>query len=64
MRVGPETDPRAPHVKITRAEAGGLEGRGLWRPAQLGLRPRYENADMQAYLAGAFLAGSDPKKEK
>jgi len=28
-------------------------------PAAEGLRPRYENADMQKFLAGNFLDGSD-----
>ena len=38
-------------VKITKAEPGGLEGKGLWRPAALGLRPRYESDEMKKYLA-------------
>jgi nitrate reductase alpha subunit len=47
--------PKESFVKITRAEAGGLEGKGLWRPAQLGLRPTYENDVMKQYLAGGFI---------
>jgi nitrate reductase alpha subunit len=53
----PTGAPRESIVKITRAEPGGLEAQGLWRPAEQGLRPRYETADMQTYLAGGFLAG-------
>ncbi|MEP0775807.1 MAG: molybdopterin-dependent oxidoreductase [Acidobacteriota bacterium] len=49
-------------VKITRAEPGGLEGKGRWRPVELGLRPRYENDAMRRYLAGAFVT-STPGKE-
>jgi len=50
----PTGAPRESIVKITKAEAGGIGGTGLWRPAALGLRPRYENDTMQRYLAGAF----------
>jgi hypothetical protein len=42
-------------VKITHAEPGGLNAEGLWRPAALGVRPRYENDDMMTYLAGGFM---------
>ena len=55
----PTGAPRESIVKITRAEPGGMEGVGLWRPAAEGLRPRYENADMQEFLAGNFIDGSD-----
>ena len=54
----PTGAPRESIVKITRAEPGGMEGVGLWRPAAEGLRPRYENADMQKFLAGNFIDGS------
>lgn len=47
--------PRESFVKITRAEAGGLEGKGTWRPAALGFRPTYENQAMKTYLQGRFL---------
>jgi nitrate reductase alpha subunit len=53
----PTGAPREAIVKITRAEPGGLEGQGLWRPAALGLRPRYESEAMKRYLAGGFAAG-------
>jgi nitrate reductase alpha subunit len=42
-------------VKITKAEPGGIEGKGLWRPAALGIRPRYELEAMKKYLAGGFI---------
>ena len=52
----PTGAPREAIVKITKAEAGGYEGKGLWRPAALGFRPRYENERMQKYLKGSFVS--------
>ena len=57
----PTGAPREAIVKITRAEPGGIGGSGLWRPAALGIRPRYESASMDRYLKGRFLSG--PSKE-
>jgi nitrate reductase alpha subunit len=51
----PTGAPRESIVKITKAEAGGLDGNGLWRPAALGLRPRYENDAMKRYIQGGFV---------
>ena len=53
----PTGAPRESIVKITKAEPGGLEGKGLWRPAALGIRPKYESKDMKVYLAGGFVEG-------
>jgi len=50
----PTGAPRESIVKITRAEPGGLNGKGLWRPAELGLRPGYESEAMKKYLNGEF----------
>jgi nitrate reductase alpha subunit len=47
--------PREAFVKITRAEPGGLNGQGTFRPASLGFRPTYENAAMKEYLKGKFM---------
>ncbi|MEK7406692.1 MAG: molybdopterin oxidoreductase, partial [Acidobacteriota bacterium] len=55
----PTGAPREAIVKITRAEPGGLDQRGLWRPAALGIRPRYESAAMRRYLAGEFASYLD-----
>jgi nitrate reductase alpha subunit len=55
----PTGAPREAIVKITRAEAGGFGGQGLWRPAALGLRPHYENDAMKRYLEGGYVAGGD-----
>lgn len=49
--------PREAFVKFTKAEAGGLGGTGVWRPASLGFRPTYENDAMKAYLKGQFVRG-------
>jgi nitrate reductase alpha subunit len=54
----PTGAPRESIVKITKAEPGGLEGEGLWRPAALGFRPRYENGAMQRYLKGEYVRGA------
>jgi hypothetical protein len=48
-------------VKITKAEPGSIDQKGLWRPAALGFRPRYESADMKKYLAGDFYLGREEK---
>jgi nitrate reductase alpha subunit len=55
----PTGAPRESIVKITRAEPGGIGGEGLWRPAALGLRPRYESEAMKRYLAGGFTGDSE-----
>ncbi|MBM3123500.1 MAG: molybdopterin oxidoreductase [Chloroflexi bacterium] len=47
--------PKESFVKITKAENGGWNGEGLWRPAALGLRAGYENDAMKNYLAGGFI---------
>jgi nitrate reductase alpha subunit len=60
----PTGAPRESIVKITKAEAGGLEGKGLWRPAALGIRPSYETEEMKRYLAGDFLTGDPTKGQK
>jgi nitrate reductase alpha subunit len=58
----PTGAPREAIVKITRAEPGGIGAQGLWRPASLGIRPRYENDVMNRYLAGGFLSGAARKE--
>lgn len=46
--------PKESFVKITKAEPGGLEGIGLWRPADKGFRPTYETVLMLRYLRGDY----------
>ncbi len=47
--------PKEAFVKIEKAEDGGEDGDGIWRPAELGLRPGYEDDAMEAYLRGEFV---------
>lgn len=47
--------PREAFVKITKAELGGMNGIGIWRPASLGYRPTYESQAMKDYLRGRFI---------
>jgi nitrate reductase alpha subunit len=58
----PTGAPREAIVRITRAEPGGIGGTGLWRPAALGLRPRYESEPMKEYLRGSFVDDGDRKE--
>jgi nitrate reductase alpha subunit len=58
----PTGAPREAVVKITKAEPGGMNGKGVWRPAALGLRPKYERSGMKEYLAGKFVVASGKKK--
>lgn len=51
----PTGAPREAFVRITKAEGGGMNGVGKWRPVELGLRPTYENKAMQAYLKGQYV---------
>ncbi len=51
----PTGAPRESFVKISFAEPGGIEGKRLWRPAELGLTPTYESAAMKRYLQGAYI---------
>ncbi len=48
--------PKESYVKIAKAEDGGMDAHGLWRPARLGYRPTYENEEMKKYLEGGFIA--------
>jgi nitrate reductase alpha subunit len=50
----PNTCPKETLVKITKAEDGGLNGQGVWEPAQSGRGPANEDQDMQRYLEGGF----------
>ncbi|MBF0613844.1 MAG: molybdopterin-dependent oxidoreductase [Magnetococcales bacterium] len=47
--------PRESIAKFTKAEDGGIGGKGMWRPAALGLRPANESAAMKQYLVGGFV---------
>jgi nitrate reductase alpha subunit len=47
--------PREAMCRVLKAEDGGLGGKGLWRPVQLGLQPTSESPAMKSYLAGAYV---------
>ena len=49
------TVPKETLVKVTKAEDGGLEGKGVWAPAKTGLTPGHENDFMGRYLAGGTI---------
>ncbi|MFQ5666111.1 MAG: molybdopterin-dependent oxidoreductase [Candidatus Binatia bacterium] len=49
------TVPKETLVRITKAEAGGIGGKGTWEPRQTGLHPGTENDFMQRYLKGDLL---------
>jgi nitrate reductase alpha subunit len=49
------TVPKETLVRITKAEDGGLGGRGLWEPARTGNTPGRERDFMKRYLTGALV---------
>jgi nitrate reductase alpha subunit len=46
------TVPKETLVKVTKAEDGGMGGKGIWEPATTGFSPAGENEFMQHYLDG------------
>jgi nitrate reductase alpha subunit len=48
------TVPKETLVRITKAEDGGLGGRGIWAPATSGYSPDNESDAMKRYLAGTL----------
>ncbi len=55
------TVPKETLVRITRAEAGGLGGKGIWKPATTGHTPGNESTFMEAYLNGGYARVSGAK---
>jgi nitrate reductase alpha subunit len=49
------TVPKETLIKITKAEDGGLGGKGIWRPAQSGFSPSEDTRQNQMYLSGGFV---------
>jgi nitrate reductase alpha subunit len=47
--------PRESIAKFAKAEDGGIDGKGMWRPAALGLRPANENDALKQYLSGGYV---------
>jgi nitrate reductase alpha subunit len=48
------TVPKETLVRVTRAEPGGRDGKGIWEPAGSGYTPGHENDLMQHFLAGSL----------
>jgi nitrate reductase alpha subunit len=48
------TVPKETLVKVTKAEDGGLGGKGVWGPTLSGMAPDNEDDAMRQYLSGAF----------
>jgi len=46
------TVPKETLVKVTKAEDGGLRGKGIWEPARTGFTPGNESEFMKRYLQG------------
>ena len=44
--------PKETLVRVTKAEDGGMGGKGIWKPATTGYSPDNENELMKRYLAG------------
>ena len=51
------TVPKETLVKVTKAEDGGLGGKGPWEPTQTGFTPGHESDFMARYLAGGTIEG-------
>ncbi len=51
------TVPKECLVRVTKAEDGGLAGKGPWKPGTTGFSPDAENDKMKRYLAGGYLGG-------
>jgi len=51
----PNTCPKETLVKVTKAEPGGIDAKGVWDPAKSGFTPGKENETMLQYLAGEFI---------
>lgn len=49
------TVPKETLVRVSKAEDGGLNGKGLWEPVKTGYTPSHENDVMLKYLNGGFV---------
>jgi nitrate reductase alpha subunit len=49
------TVPKECLIRVTKAEDGGLGGKGPWKPGQNGMAPDAENDKMMKYLNGGFV---------
>jgi nitrate reductase alpha subunit len=49
------TVPKETLIRIIKAEAGGLDGKGIWKPATGGYSPAEITDQNQRYLAGGYI---------
>lgn len=49
------TVPKETLVRIVKAEDGGLDGKGIWKPATTGYSPGATSEHNERYLAGSFI---------
>ena len=49
------TVPKETLVRIVKAEDGGLDGKGIWKPATTGYSPGATSEQNERYLAGSFI---------
>lgn len=47
--------PKETLIRITKAEDGGVGGKGVWKPATSGYSPGNESPDGERYLSGGFI---------
>jgi len=47
--------PREGFVRITRAEDGGIGGKGMWKPVTKNIRPTYEDEKMKTFMEGGYI---------
>ncbi|RME12708.1 MAG: molybdopterin oxidoreductase, partial [Aquificota bacterium] len=47
--------PREGFCRISKAEDGGIGGKGMWRPVKLGFRPTTASEALKKYLQGKFV---------
>jgi nitrate reductase alpha subunit len=57
------TVPKECLIRVTKAEDGGLGGRGPWKPGTNGMSPDAENDSMKKYLAGDFTGTGEARSQ-
>jgi nitrate reductase alpha subunit len=57
------TVPKECLIRVTKAEDGGLGGKGPWVPGLNGMAPDAENDSMKKYLAGGFSSTGEAKAQ-
>ncbi|MCB9719798.1 MAG: molybdopterin-dependent oxidoreductase [Candidatus Omnitrophica bacterium] len=57
------TVPKETLVRLTKAEDGGMNGKGIWKPATSGYSPANENSVMKKYLEGGFVSEKDESED-